>query len=90
MKTPQIFSIRDLRKKEIILKSGKTDNLSFQKIFPKLEFCFYQSLHQVSIQLFQYWRLNSTRTATEMDGTLHTDFENLKPVEISKNIFNFI
>ena len=62
MKTPQIFSISDLRKKETTLKSGKTDKLSFQKIFPKLEFCFYQSLHQVSIQLFQHWRLNSIKT----------------------------
>ena len=32
-----------------------------------------------------------TRTATGMDGTLpHCNFENLKPVEISKNCFNII
>ena len=32
-----------------------------------------------------------TRTATGMDGTLpHISFGNLKPVEISKNCFNFI
>ena len=31
------------------------------------------------------------RTATEMDGTLpQCIFENLKPVEISKNCFNII
>ena len=31
------------------------------------------------------------RTATGMDGTLnHCSFENLKPVEISKNCFNII
>ena len=30
------------------------------------------------------------RTATEMDGTLHTDFRKSETVEISKNIFNII
>ena len=35
--------------------------------------------------------LISARTATGMDGTLpHCIFLNLKPVEISKNCFNFI
>jgi hypothetical protein len=34
---------------------------------------------------------DNTRTATGMDGTLpHCSFENLKPVEISKNCFNII
>ena len=36
-------------------------------------------------------RFVNTRAATGMDGTLpHCNFENLKPVEISKNCFNFI
>ena len=36
-------------------------------------------------------KLLNSRTATGMDRTLpHCSFENLKPVEISKNCFNFI
>ena len=43
--------------------------------------------------LFHLWLNRSvhTRTATGMDGTLpHCSFENLKPVEISKNCFHII
>ena len=48
--------------------------------------------------VFMYWTGKSmnnllsycARTAAEMDGTLHTDFQNLKPVEISKKSLNII
>ena len=38
-----------------------------------------------------YREFSNTRTATGMDGTVtHCIFENLKPVEVSKNCFNII
>ena len=47
-----------------------------EKYFKKYMYCFY---------------LGNPRTATGMDGTLpHCNFENLKPVEISKNHLNII
>ena len=42
-------------------------------------------------EVYIFQLMDYTRTATGMDGTLpHCIFENLKPVEISKNCSNII
>ena len=70
----------DYRYNPIKTKKNKTEQ--FWLTFPKLK------CTEVRFASFFSDGFITARTATGMDGTLpHCSFENLKPVEITKNLF---
>jgi hypothetical protein len=67
------------------------DSASLHRLIKKNTIDSSQSLAISSVSGFKIVQEIKQGQATEMDGTLrHCIFENLKPVEISKNCFKII